>query len=107
MGSMIERVEHGRGGGKAGAEGEARRAALEIGNAALEGHPGRVLRARVFVAFVDARTLLGIGRGRIDRHHDGAGGRVRRLASMDAAGVEGELVLADPVLGAHRARIRK
>src|SRR5829696_7089268 len=102
MGAVVERVEHRRGRGEPGAEGEAGRAAFEVGDAALEGHAGRVLRARVFVALVDARTLLRVGRGGVDRHHHGAGGRVRLLAGMDAAGVEGELVLLD-----HRSRTRK
>ena len=96
-------VEHGRDRGQPGGEGEAGRAAFEIGDAALEGHAGRVLRARVFVALVDARALLRVGRGGVDRHHHRAGGRVGLLAGMDAAGGEGELVR----VSIHRSRTRK
>src|SRR5829696_6511897 len=100
--AVVERIEQRRGRGEPGAEGEAGLAALEVGDAALEGHAGRVLRARILVALVDARALLRVGRGGVDRHHHGAGGRIRLLPGMDAAGVEGELVLLD-----HRSRTRK
>ena len=102
MRSLLQHVEHGRARREAGGEGEARRAAFEIRDAALEGHAGRVLRAGVVVALVDAGALLRIGRGGVDRHHHRARGGIRRLACMDAAGGEIELVA-----GVHWAWIRK
>ena len=50
------------------------------------------LRARIFVALVHARALLHVGRGRVDRHHHRAGGRIGLLPGMDAAGGEVEPV---------------
>ena len=54
VGVFIEAVEHGRGRSHAGSEGETGAAAFEIGDAALERHARRVLRARIFESLVDA-----------------------------------------------------
>ena len=74
------RSRHPRGEGVAGG------AAFEIGDAALEGHAGRILAARIFIALVDARALLDVGRSGVDRRHDGAGRRIRRLPGVDRPG---------------------
>ena len=93
---LVEAVEHGRGRSHAGREGETGGAAFEIGDAALERHARRVLRARIFEALVDAWARLRIGRGRVDRRHHRAGRRIVVLAGMDAAGGE-----AEPIAGFH------
>ena len=87
-----------RGEGKAGA------AALEVGNGALEGDARRVLAARIFEALVNAGALLGVGRGRVDRHHDRAGRRVMALAAMDGARREGQAVPASSLMCVSRLR---
>ena len=93
MGAVVEAFERGRDRGQPGGEGERRAAAFEIGDAALERHAGRILGAGIVVALVHARALLDVGRGGVDRHHHGAGGRIGRLPRMHAAGGEAELVL--------------
>src|SRR6185437_3228495 len=105
--AVIEEFEHGRGGRHAGGEGEAAGAALEIGDAALVGHARRILRARILVALVHARTRLDIGRCRIDRRHDSAGCRVGLLASVDAARREAAAVLGWRHVFLQRTRRRK
>jgi hypothetical protein len=85
MRALRQEIEDGGGAGHAGGEGEALRAALEIGDAALIGHARRILRARIFVAFVDAGTLLHVSRGGIDRRHDRARRGIGRLAGVNAA----------------------
>ena len=92
VGAVVEAFERRRNGRKAGREGESRAAAFEIGDAALERHARGVLGARVVVALVHARALLHVSRRGVDRHHDGAGGRVGLLPRVDAAGGEVELV---------------
>jgi hypothetical protein len=90
--AVVEAFERGRNGRKAGREGESHTAAFEIGDAALERHARGILGARVVVALVHARTLLHVsGRG-VNRHHDGAGGRIGLLSGVDAAGGEVESV---------------
>ena len=84
-------------------EGKAGGAAFQVGHGALEGEARRVLAARIFEALVHAGALLGVGRGRVDRHHDRAGRRVVALAAMDGAGREGEAVAWRLV---HRERLR-
>ena len=76
-------------------------AAFEVGDAAFERHPGRVLRAGIFVALVHAGARLHVGRGGVDRHHHRAGGRIGRLPGMNAAG--GEI---EPVRRVHRAILK-
>jgi len=92
VGAVIEELEHRRGGGEARGEGEALPSALEVGEAALVSHARRVLAARILVALVHARALLHVGRGRVDRRHDGAGRGIGALARVDRAGREAETV---------------
>ena len=80
------RRRHARGEGIAGGP------ALQIGDAALIGVAGRVLAAGILIALVLARALLDIGRGGVDRRHDGAGRGIGRLAGMDGAGGEAAAV---------------
>src|SRR5262249_44160276 len=87
-----ETLQRGRDRGKARGKGERRAAAFEIGDAALECHACRVLGAGVIVALVHAGTLLDIGGGCVDRHHDRAGRRVGLLPGVDAARREIKLV---------------
>src|SRR5690606_38084248 len=58
------------------------------GHAAFVGEARRVVGARILEALMAARAFLHIGAGRVDRRHDGAGRRVRRLPGMDRAGAE-------------------
>src|SRR5205807_1871144 len=51
----------------------------------LERFAGRVLRAGVLVAFVLPETLLDVGRGLIDRRHDGAGEGVGDVSGVHGA----------------------
>ncbi len=92
MRAVVEAFERGCDGRQAGSEGERRAAAFEVGDAALERHAGGIRGARVVEAFVHAGALLHEGGRGVDRHHHGAGGRIGRLARMDAAGGEGEPV---------------
>ena len=90
--AVVEAFERGRNRRKAGREGEASTAAFEIGDAALERHARGILGAGVVVALVHARALLHVSRRGVDRHHDGAGGRIGLLPRVHAAGGEVELV---------------
>src|SRR5690606_38294721 len=54
----VNQLEDRTGGRHAGAEGKAEAAGFEIGDAALQRLPGRVLRARILVALVYAGALL-------------------------------------------------
>ena len=92
MGALVEAFERRRNRRQAGRKGERGAAAFEIGDAALERHARGILGARVIVALVHARALLHVGRRGVDRHHDGAGGRIGLLSRMDAAGGEVESV---------------
>jgi hypothetical protein len=74
--------------GEPGRVGEAVLGVLERGEAFLQRRPRRVGDARVVVALVPARPLLRERRGLVDRHDDGAGGRVGRLAHVDRARLE-------------------
>ena len=93
----VEQLEHRRDRRQARGEREACAAALQVGDAALEGEARRVVRAAVVEALVHARARLHVGRGRVDRRHDRAGRRIGRLAGVDRAG--GESVLAAGRLG--------
>ena len=84
--------------GEARREREAASAALEGGEALLEGRPGGVGRARVLVAAAEpADAVLLVGGDLVDRRHDGTGRRVGLLPGVDGAG--GETVVA--ARGAH------
>ena len=61
-------------------------AILEIGQAAFSAKPRRIVAAPVIKALVYPRRLLGIGAGRVDRRHHGAGRRVGRLPGVNGAG---------------------
>ena len=74
-------------------EREARHAGFDGGDVALEGHPRRVVRAAVLVPLVLAQAFLDIGGGLVDGGDDGAGGRVRLLAGMNADGAEVRVVV--------------
>ena len=56
-----------------------------------------ILSARVLVPLVLTQPLLHVGRGQIDRRHDGAGERFGALAGVDRAGAKarGEIVIKD------------
>jgi hypothetical protein len=101
--ARVEQLEHGRDRRQARGEGVRLRAAFQVGDTALEREPGRVVRTAVVEALVHARALLHEGRGRVDRRHDRAGGRVGRLAGMDRAG--GESVLAAGLSGCLLAHV--
>ena len=88
MRAGVDDLEHGRDRRQARREGERLRAALEVGDAALEGEARRVVRTAVVVALVHAGARLHVGRGRVDRRHDRARRRVGRLAGVDRAGRE-------------------
>lgn len=90
MAAGVEQLEHRARRSKAGRERVALAAAFEIGDAAFVGHARGILRARVFVALVHARTRLHVGRGRVDRRHDCAGRGIGMLAGVDGAGAEGQ-----------------
>ncbi len=89
----VEQLEQRRGRRHARREGEAARAALEVGDAALVGEARRVLGARILEALVHAGARLRVGRGRVDRRHHRARGRVGRLTGVDGAGGEAERLL--------------
>ena len=93
MGAVVEAFERSRDRRQAGGEGERGAAAFQIGDAALECHARRIFGAGVVVALVHARALLNVGGGGVDRHHDGAGGRIGCLPRVHAARREVELVL--------------
>ena len=78
-----EEVEDGVGGRAARGEGDAMLAVLDRSDAGLKRVAGRILGARVLVALVDAGARLHIGRGLEDGRHDGAGGGIGLLASVD------------------------
>src|SRR5207244_2958499 len=61
-------------------------AALERRDVALERFAGRVAGAGVLVAFVLPEALLDVGRGLIDRRHDGAGEGVGNVSGVHGAG---------------------
>ena len=73
---------------QAAGEGERVLAALERGEAPLQGVAGRVARARVLETLVFARTLLHVGGGQVHGRHHRAGGRVGPLAGVDGEGLE-------------------
>jgi len=77
-------------------------AAFKVGDAALKGHTGGILRASVIVALVYAGRLLDIGRSGVDRHHDSAGGGIGFLSRVHASGRKFKLVLLR-----HERAIRK
>jgi hypothetical protein len=87
----VDQLEHGGDRRQPRGEGEGLRPAFEVGDAALEREPGRVVRAAVVEALVHPRALLHEGRGGIDRRHDRAGRRIGRLAGVDRPGREGLL----------------
>ena len=84
----VAEVEHGIGRGEARGEGERVLAALERGEASLQGVAGRVAGARVFEALVLSRPLLRVRRGEVDRRHHSAGGRVGVLPRVDGERLE-------------------
>ena len=86
--ARIEQVQHRRCRGQAGGEGEAGAAAFQVRHAALVGHAGRVLRARVLVTLVLAGALLHVGGGGVDRRHDGAGAGIGMLAGVNGASTQ-------------------
>ena len=61
---------------------------LERGEVQLQRRPRRVRDARVVVALVLADRVLHEGRRLVDRHDDGAGGRIRLLTVVDRARLE-------------------
>ena len=77
-------------------------AALEVGDAPLEGHPRGVLGARIFVAGVLTRRALLEGGRRVDRLHDRARAGVGLLPGVNRAG--GKRLLH--MLGGHSGSIR-
>ena len=86
--AVVQQLERGGNGRQPGREGEGRLAVFQVGQAAFEGEAGGILRAAVIEALVDPRRLLHVGAADGDWHHDGAGGRVGRLAGMDRSGAE-------------------
>ena len=60
-------------------------AALERGQVFFERRARRIRDAGVFVTLVLADLLLRVGRSEIDRHIDGAGGRVGLLTGVNGA----------------------
>src|SRR6185295_10492295 len=55
----------------------------------LQRGAGGVLAARVVVAVLEpGGVLLHVGRGAVDRRHDGAGARIGALAGVDGKGAE-------------------
>ena len=88
--AAVDKFEDGARRCQARREGIALGAALKIGNATLVGHPGRVLRTRVFVALVLARALLHVSGCRVDRRHDRAGRWIGRLSGVDGARTDAE-----------------
>src|SRR5262249_3781250 len=90
--ATVETFERGGDGGNAGREREGRAAALQIGDAAFEGHARGILRARIVVALVYAGALLDVGGRGVDRHHHRAGGRIGLLARVHAARGKVELI---------------
>ena len=85
MGAVIEQFEHRRLRRQAGSEGEARRAALHLGERVLERRAGRIAGARIFPARVHAGRRLDEGRSCVDRRDDGAGRRIGFLAAVNSA----------------------
>src|SRR3546814_2284739 len=55
----------------------------------------------LFRSLVHAWAFLNVGRGRVDRCHDRAGGRVGLLPGVDRAGLE-----SGPVAGSGHARLQ-
>ena len=82
----IQQLQNGRGCCHPRCKRKTPTAAFQIRYALLIGTACRVVATRVFPALVVARTALYIGRGRIDRRHDRAGGRVRLLPGMNGTG---------------------
>ena len=80
---MFEQFQRGGDGRHPGGEGEGRLAVLQVGDATLEGEPRGILAPAVIEALVDARRLLRVRAADGNRRHDGAGGRVGRLAGVD------------------------
>ena len=78
-------------------------AALQRRQAGLQRRARRVAAARVLVALVLARRLLGVGRGRVDRHDRRAGGGVGVLAGVD--GPRGEAALGSVISHSRCLRI--
>src|SRR5690606_8288571 len=97
--AAVQQFQDGGGGGHAGGEGEAAAAALQRSHAPLPREAGRVVGAGVFEALVLARRRLGVGRGRVDRRHDRAGGRIGGLAAMDRQGGERTVARAQAITG--------
>src|SRR5262249_49978109 len=83
-----QRLEQCVGGSKPRREADPVPPALEGSQVALERESGRVVGAGVLVALVPPERLLGVGRGLIDRHHNGAGGGIGLLAGVDCPGAE-------------------
>ena len=75
-------------GGHARGEREARLAAFDGREVALERHPRRVLRAAVLEALVLAELFLDVGRRLVDRRDDGARGGIGFLPGVEAARAE-------------------
>jgi hypothetical protein len=59
---------------------------FQVGHAALQRPARGIVRAAVVEALVHAGAVLHEGGGGVNRRHDGAGGRIGRLAGMDHAG---------------------
>ena len=70
------------------------RPALQIGDAALKSHAGRVLAARILVALMNAGAFLHEGGGGVDRHHHRPRRWIGVLAGMDRAGGKARPVAA-------------
>jgi hypothetical protein len=81
--AAVQQFEQGRGGGHAGSEREAANPPLQVGDAFFVSVPCRVVAARVLPSLVLPGTALHVGRTRVDRRHDGAGGGIGPLSGVD------------------------
>ncbi len=98
MGISVEQFQYRGKARQPGGKGKRAGAAFKVGDAALQGKTCRVMRAAIVKAFVHAGALLQISGVGVDRRHQRAGGRVRRLPGMDhpcseGAGCAGFIVL--------------
>jgi hypothetical protein len=84
----VEQFQHGGNRRQPGRESERLGAAFQIGHATLQRPARRVVRAAVVEAFVHAGAVLQVGGVGVNRRHQRAGGRVRRLPGVDHPGGE-------------------
>ncbi len=81
--AMIEKFEDRRNCRQSRGEGERSFAIFQVGKAAFEGEPRRIVRTAVIKPFMDARRLLDVSAGGVDRRHDGPSRGVGRLPGMN------------------------